>query len=168
MTQHQQEWQLELPLTEVGYFKAKAYAVDPKGWQHWPEGPDIGISVHPDSYRTANTIYCAFTRMFGPTKTFVSTQDEKLENQFRQLDRQGYTVIPPSGKLRDLIQQLPHIIDTLGCRILHLVAGQSHAHDLCALRPLRQPLCQPRPDRRLIRRSWCSTAAQPGSINSTS
>ncbi len=121
MTQHQQEWQLELPLTEVGYFKAKAYAMDPKGWQHWPEGSDIGISVHPDSYRTANTIYCAFTRMFGSTKTFVSTQDEKLENQFRQLDRQGYTIIPPSGKLRDLIQQLPHIIDTLGCRILHLL-----------------------------------------------
>src|SRR4029453_701068 len=30
-------------------------------------------------------------------------------------------VLPPSGKLRDLIQCLPHIIDVLGCRILHLL-----------------------------------------------
>ena len=115
------EWNLELPLTEVGYFKAKAYLVDSKGWQHWPEGPDIGISVHPDASRTANTIYCAFVRMFGESRTAVRTDNEKQEEQFKQLDRQGYTVIPPSGKFRDLIQQLPHIIDTLGCRILHLL-----------------------------------------------
>jgi starch synthase (maltosyl-transferring) len=114
-------WVLELPLTEPGYFSAKAYLIDPEGWQHWPEGPDVGISVHPDSYRTANTIYCAFTRMFGETKSAVSTENEKLEAQLKQLDGQGYTVIPPSGKFRDLIRQLPHIIDTLGCRILHLL-----------------------------------------------
>src|ERR1700722_8146551 len=59
------EWNLELPLVEPGYFKAKAYLLDPQGWQHWPEGPDIGISVHPNAGRSANTIYCAFTRMFG-------------------------------------------------------------------------------------------------------
>jgi hypothetical protein len=34
-------WHLELPLAEVGYFKAKAYLVDPRGWQHWPDGRDI-------------------------------------------------------------------------------------------------------------------------------
>jgi starch synthase (maltosyl-transferring) len=115
------EWSLELPLTEPGYFKAKAYFIDPNGWQHWAEGPDIGISVHPDGYRTANTIYCAFTRMFGDTRTAMRTEDEKREAQFKKWDEQGYTVIPPSGKFRDLIQQLPHIIDTLGCRILHLL-----------------------------------------------
>ncbi|MDB6110575.1 MAG: glgE2 [Pedosphaera sp.] len=114
-------WTLELPLTETGYFNAKAYLLDPQGWQHWPEGPDVGISVHPDSYRTANTIYCAFTRMFGESKTAAGTENEKLEAQLKQLDGQGYTVIPPSGKFRDLIRQLPHIIDTLGCRILHLL-----------------------------------------------
>src|SRR5215831_5095214 len=27
-------WVVELPLVEVGYFKAKAYLVDPGGWQH--------------------------------------------------------------------------------------------------------------------------------------
>jgi starch synthase (maltosyl-transferring) len=114
-------WHRELCLTETGYFKAKAYAVDERGWQHWPDGPDLGISVHPDAYRSANTIYCAFARMFGPTRTAPSTQAPALEAQLAQLDKQGYTVIPPSGKLRDVVKQLPHIIDKLGCRILHLL-----------------------------------------------
>ncbi|MFM7167280.1 MAG: alpha-amylase family glycosyl hydrolase, partial [Planctomycetaceae bacterium] len=30
-------------------------------------------------------------------------------------------MIPPSGTLRSLITELPHIIDRLGCRILHLL-----------------------------------------------
>src|SRR2546427_3210280 len=121
MRREANEWSLELTLTEVGYFKAKAYAVDSKGCQVWPEGPDIGISIHPDAYRTANTIYCAFTRLFGERKTATTTTDKQLDAQLKHLDKQGYSVIPPSGKLRDLTQELPHIIDTLGCRILHLL-----------------------------------------------
>ncbi len=117
-------WQIELPLAEAGYFKAKAYLLDPKCWQHWPDGPDIGISVHPDFVRTANIVYCAFTRLFGTTKNLPSTRDDKLEARFRQLDERGCTVIPPSGKLRDLARQLPHIIHTLGCRILQLLPVQ--------------------------------------------
>jgi starch synthase (maltosyl-transferring) len=115
------EWTLELPLTQPGYFRAKAYLIDANGWQHWADGPDINISVHPDGYRTRNTIYCAFTRMFGESRTKAKTIDEKQEAQFKEMDAQGYTVIPPSGKFRDLIKQLPHIMDTLGCRILHLL-----------------------------------------------
>ena len=114
-------WSLELPLAEVGWFRAKAYLLDPRGWQHWPEGPDFGISVHPDRYRTANTLYCAFTRLFGATKALRSTLEEETAPELSALDQRGYTVIPPSGKLRDLTAQLPHIIDTLGCRILHLL-----------------------------------------------
>src|SRR5437773_1262308 len=121
MRREDNEWCVELTLTEVGYFKAKAYAVDEKGWQLWPEGPDAGLSVHPDAYRTANTIYCAFTRLFGETKSLVATADRQLDAQLKQLDKQGYAVIPPSGKLRDLTKELPHIIDALGCRILHLL-----------------------------------------------
>ena len=114
-------WSLELPLADVGFFKAKAYLVDEKGWQHWPEGPDAGISVHPNIYRTANTIYCAFPRLFGPTRNAVSTQNPKLESQIQQIEQFGFAIIPPSGKLRDLVQCLPHIVDVLGCRILHLL-----------------------------------------------
>jgi len=93
------QWFIELTLAEVGYFKAKAYAVDERGFQFWPDGPDAGLSVHPSSYRTANTIYCAFTRLFGETKTAVTTANRQLEAQFKQLDKLGFAVIPPSGKL---------------------------------------------------------------------
>jgi predicted glycogen debranching enzyme len=121
MREEAEGWSLELPLTEVGYFKAKAYLVDPRGWQHWSTGPDTGISVHPDQYRTRNSIYCAFTRLFGKTKTAISTRDAKQERVFAAWDNEGYTVIPPSANLRDLLRQLPHIIETLGCRIVQLL-----------------------------------------------
>ncbi|MEY2789641.1 MAG: hypothetical protein RLZZ34_2784, partial [Verrucomicrobiota bacterium] len=70
-------WSLTVPLTEVGYFKAKAYAIDPRGFQHWPDGPDVGISIQPSWTRTANTVYCAFPRMFGDwSKHRLSTADD--------------------------------------------------------------------------------------------
>lgn len=115
------EWSRELACCTPGYFRAKAYAIDARGQQHWPEGADAGISIHPDSFRCANTIYCAFPRMFGETRTARTTRNPLLETQLAELDQQGYTVIPASGKLRDLTKQLPHIIETLGCRILHLL-----------------------------------------------
>jgi predicted glycogen debranching enzyme len=121
MTETNDGWSLELPLVEPGYFKAKAYLVDPRGWQHWPDGPDAGVSVHPDCCRTANILYCAFPRMFGATRTAVNTKDAAFEKTIKPLDEKGYSVIPPSGKLRELTQFLPHIIKTLGCRIVHLL-----------------------------------------------
>ncbi|MGA2243618.1 MAG: amylo-alpha-1,6-glucosidase [Verrucomicrobiota bacterium] len=114
-------WEIELPLAEVGYFKAKAYLLDEDNWQHWPDGPDVGISVHPNFARTANTIYCAFTRLFGATKTLASTADERLEAQLKSLEAQGYATLPPSGTFRDLSRQLPFIVNQLGCRIMHLL-----------------------------------------------
>ncbi len=112
---------VELVLTEPGFFGAKAFLLDTDGREHWPHGPNIEISVHPSRYRTGNTIYCAFPRMFGDTRTATSTANESLEAQLSKLDKQSYTLIPPSGKLRDLKNQLDHIFDALGCRILHLL-----------------------------------------------
>jgi predicted glycogen debranching enzyme len=114
-------WEIELPLAEVGYFQAKPYLLDEKNWQHWPDGPDVGISVHPDFARTANTVYCAFPRLFGPSKHLLSTADEGLEAQIKSLEARGYATIPPSGTFRDLTRQLPFIVNQLGCRILHLL-----------------------------------------------
>jgi starch synthase (maltosyl-transferring) len=113
-------WQIDLALPEVGFFYAKAYAVDEQGRQVWPEGSNLGITVHPNEYRSGNTIYCAFTRMFGESKIAVSSS-EAIEPLGSRLDKQGYSVIPPSGKLRDLVKVFPHIFDTLGCRILQLL-----------------------------------------------
>lgn len=114
-------WSINMPITEPGYFKAKAYVVDPLGRQNWPDGPDVGLCCHPNSYRSGNTIYCAFTRMFGETKAARSTRNEALEKKMRELDERGFAVIPPSGKLRDLTRELPHIMGTLNCKILHLL-----------------------------------------------
>jgi predicted glycogen debranching enzyme len=114
-------WELELQLAEVGYFKAKAYLLDEKNWQHWVDGPDLGLSVHPNFARTANTIYCAFTRLFSATKSLASTADAKLDAQLKALEAQGYATLPPSGTFRDLTQQLPFIVQQLGCRIVHLL-----------------------------------------------
>ncbi len=114
-------WSVALPLAEVGFFRAKAYLLDEQGWQHWPDGLDFGVNVQPNWCRTANLIYCAFPRMFGPNKAKAQTIVERREAELKQLDAQGYTVIPPSGTLRDVIRELPHIFDTLGCRILHLL-----------------------------------------------
>lgn len=111
-------WSLDLALTEPGSFRAKAYCVDPEGRQHWPEGEDLSISIHPDRLRSANTIYCAFPRMFGGA---AARQRPDLAPAIQAMDEAGYSVIPPSGRLRDLTAVMPHIFDRLGCRILHLL-----------------------------------------------
>ncbi len=121
MEPSQTGWRLDLPLAEPGFFKAKAYLLDPDGWQHWPSGPDAGISVHPDRVRTGNTMYSAFARLFGRTRFAQVTRDPKLSLALAPLDEAGFAVLPPSGKLRDLTAQVPHIIEKLGCRILQLL-----------------------------------------------
>lgn len=115
-----ESWELELATAEVGFFSAKAYWVDERGRQIWPHGPNVGIAVHPAQYRCANTIYCAFTRMFGENKHELSTISQ-IDPHLARLDKLGYSVIPPSGRFRDLIKELPHIFGALGCRILHLL-----------------------------------------------
>ncbi|HZL13841.1 MAG TPA: amylo-alpha-1,6-glucosidase, partial [Verrucomicrobiae bacterium] len=115
-------WEIEIPLAEVGYFKAKPYLLDEKKWQHWPDGSDVGISVHPNFARAANTIYCAFTRLFGETKNLVEQASCPLKNDAQDArPTKNFTVIPPSGTFRDLKKQLPHIVQKLGCNILHLL-----------------------------------------------
>jgi len=119
------EWSVEFALAEVGWFQAKAYVVDADGNQHWPEGDNVGLSVHPNDARCANTIYCCFPRMFGPNKSARSTTGRDDDENIRRLDEEGYTVIPPGGTFRDVIAELPHIMGTLGCRILHLLPVNS-------------------------------------------
>jgi len=120
MTRTAEGWRLDLAITEPGFFQAKAYAIDNQGRQSWPAGANAGISAHPNEYRSGNTIYCAFTRMFGETRHAASTISE-IDPHLARLDKLGYAVIPASGKLRDLARELPHIFETLGCRILHLL-----------------------------------------------
>lgn len=114
-------WELTLTLTEEGWFQSKAFVVAEDGRQIWPGGHDVGLSVHPDFTRTGNMIYCAFTRLFGSGRSARSTESGRDEARLADLQRRGFAVLPPSGKLRDLAGVLPHIINTLGFRYIQLL-----------------------------------------------
>ena len=114
-------FRLSLLLSETGFYWAKPFLVDENGQSHWPAGDNYGVSVHPNDYRTANLIYCAWPRLFGETRRKAVGEDQEKEERMRQWDRDGYALIPPSGTLRDLKGALGHIVDDLGCRIIHLL-----------------------------------------------
>jgi len=111
-------FELRVPLLEVGTFFAKSYFLpdhekDPK----WPSGENVRIKVEPASCAAGNTIYSAFVRQFGQTDPGVG----KEAQSFSRLEKKGFTVIPPSGKFRDLIRHLDTIIGEMGCRIVQLL-----------------------------------------------
>ena len=114
-------WHIDVSLDDVGFFKATAHVRDASGFQHWVEGGNIGISVHPAHTRFGNTIYCAFPRLFGATKTTRQPAVEPLDERLSKLESGGWTIIPPSGTLRDLKAELPHILGRLKCKWLHLL-----------------------------------------------
>ena len=115
------QFQVTLPLVEVGHFEAKSFFIDPNDpVPHWPPGINTTINVEPAETCCANIIYNAFVRQFGPNKSgeFRPPLDP---DQIGSLDHSGYSVIPPSGTFRDLIRELDFIIGELGCRILQLL-----------------------------------------------
>jgi len=114
-------WHIDVSLDDVGFFKATAHVRDASGFQHWVEGGNIGISVHPAHTRFGNTVYCAFPRLFSATKTTRQPAVEPLDERLAKLESGGWTIIPPSGTLRDLKAELPHILGRLKCKWLHLL-----------------------------------------------
>lgn len=110
-----------LPLTQVGHFEAKCFLRgEGEAGPLWAPGENTVVNVRSVDTSCANIIYNAFVRQFGPNK------DGSFRNPARRalvdpLDEAGYTVIPPSGKFRDLIAQLDFIIGTLGCRFIQLL-----------------------------------------------
>ncbi|MDJ0984288.1 MAG: amylo-alpha-1,6-glucosidase [Desulfobacterales bacterium] len=111
-----------LPLCEAGHFEAKCYFLKEGEVQPtWPPGPNTAINVEAADACCANIIYNAFVRQFGPNKTGRRRLEPSDEQCVQKLDSSGYTVIPPSGKFRDLIGELDFIIGELGCRLLMLL-----------------------------------------------
>ena len=116
-----QQFNLRLPLTEIGHFKAKAMFI-PEGRQDpiWIPGANITINVESADTCCANVIYNAFVRQFGPNKGGgFFTQNRTGAVQL--LDKAGYAAIPPSGTFRDLVRELDFIIGHLGCRFVQLL-----------------------------------------------
>ena len=110
-----------LPLIETGHFQAKCFFMpDNSDSPVWPQGGNAVINVEPAGTCCANIIYNAFVRQFGRTRSAHKT-DPSIREVVRSLDDQGYTIIPPSGKFRDLKDQVHFIFARMGCRVLHLL-----------------------------------------------
>ncbi len=114
-------FEIVLPLYETGHFQAKCFFLPQKtGTPVWPCGENSILNVEPAGTCCANIIYNAFVRQFGKSKT-LSAEGPECSAMVRKLDDKGYTVIPESGKFRDLKQEIHFIFTKLGCRILHLL-----------------------------------------------
>ncbi len=113
-------FEARLPLVEIGQFRAKCFFL-PAGSDQplWPPGDDVAIKVDPADTCCANIVYNAFVRQFGPNIAGGGTGGDP--EAVAALDRCGYTVIPPSGTFRDLIDRLDFIFDRLGCRLIQLL-----------------------------------------------
>lgn len=116
------KFQAIIGLDEVGHFEAKCLFI-PSGRDEplWPEGPNTTVNVEPAHTCCGNIIYNAFVRQFGPHKHSALTGISNSSKTIKDLDRAGYTVIPPSGTFRDLIVELDFIMGRLGCRYLQLL-----------------------------------------------
>ncbi|HMA67946.1 MAG TPA: glycogen debranching protein, partial [Desulfosalsimonadaceae bacterium] len=115
-------FRIVLGLCEIGHFEAKCFFI-PEGASVpiWPAGDNVTINIAPTDTCCANIVYNAFVRQFGPNKDGSFAPAQKKKAVIEDLDRDGYTVIPPSGTFRDLIAELDFIIGYLGCRFIQLL-----------------------------------------------
>ncbi len=110
-------WSLTLPLTETGFFEAKAgWRRDSDGRNFWPEGGNMEFKVEPASAVAANQIYTAFVRQCRT----VSRSGE-ISRAASLLESEGYHVMPVSGTFREMRRRLDVIFGDMGMRILQLL-----------------------------------------------
>jgi len=120
--QNEREFEIVVPLHEVGHFEAKAFFLpDGKSDPVWPAGANTAVNVQPADTCCANIIYNAFVRQFGPNKRTGGFPSPSSNDRVAALDHAGYTVIPPSGTFRDLIAELDFIIGHLRCTHIQLL-----------------------------------------------
>ncbi|MGM0642799.1 MAG: amylo-alpha-1,6-glucosidase [Thermodesulfobacteriota bacterium] len=111
-----------VPLTEPGHFQAKCFFMETGAHDPvWPEGENCIINAEPAGTCGANIIYNAFVRQFSETFRSRGAEKERIRHLAGQIEEHGYTVIPESGKFRDLKEKIPFIFGELGCRVLHLL-----------------------------------------------
>jgi len=115
------EFHLCAPLLEVGIFSGKAcFFAEGSSIPQWPEGENLTIKVEPAHTCCANSMYSAFVRQFGEALAH-NPDNAEVRGSVDDLDGRGYTVIPPSGKFRDLMRQLDTIMGAERFRILQLL-----------------------------------------------
>ncbi len=114
-------FRIRLPLTETGHFEAKCFFLpDGADAPRWPPGPNAAVNVEPAETCCGNILYNAFVRQFGPNRDGAAAARWAAMDP-SAFDADGFTVIPPSGKFRDLIRELDFIVGTLGCTVIQLL-----------------------------------------------
>ncbi|MEG2415234.1 MAG: amylo-alpha-1,6-glucosidase [Kiritimatiellia bacterium] len=115
------EYRVKIALLEVGVFAGKAcFLPDATPIPEWPDGGDLMLKVAPAHTSAGNMIYAAFIRQFGAFKAVTERPKNNVAVAV-ELDKAGYTVIPPSGTFRDFIKELDHICVRLGFRNILLL-----------------------------------------------
>ncbi len=113
---------IRLPLHETGRFQAKCFFLtENDAIPLWPVNGNTIINVEAPGSCCANIIYNAFVRQFGSTKYFSIIKSRQETMCLEELDKKGFTVIPCSGKFRDLAKEVDFIFSELGCRVLQLL-----------------------------------------------
>ena len=113
---------ITLPLYELGHFRAKCFFMDTaQSSPLWPQGDNTVINVESAGSCCANIIYNAFVRQFGSAKWPRGPIAPEEQEMIHTLETKGYTVIPESGKFRDLVKEVDFIFGELGCRVLQLL-----------------------------------------------
>ncbi len=114
-------YECTLPLVETGVFEAKCVFFQEGSTEpQWVPGDNLVIKVEPACAVAENTIYNAFVRQFGCYRSQEGRGADQ-EGAERFLDSHEYTVVPPSGRFRDVYRELPFIMDELGFRIIQLL-----------------------------------------------
>lgn len=116
-------FEITLGLSDEGHFEAKCGIINEDGLTEWVNGRNIHLNVMPAAYCSCNTVYCVFVRQFCDemTRAHSCLPEGVTQEQLDYLDQMGYSVIPASGTFRRLTRHLDHIINTLKCRIIHLL-----------------------------------------------
>ena len=113
---------IRLALHETGRFQAKCFFLtENEATPIWPGDGNTIINVEAPGSCCANIIYNAFVRQFGASKYFSEIKSRKETMFLEELDKRGFTVIPCSGKFRDLAREVEFIFSELGCRVLQLL-----------------------------------------------
>ena len=113
---------IRLALHETGRFQAKCFFLTTNtATPIWPVDGNTVINVEAPGSCCANIIYNAFVRQFGASKYFSEIKSRKETIFLEELDKKGFTVIPCSGKFRDLAGEVEFIFSELGCRALQLL-----------------------------------------------
>ncbi|MGM0530798.1 MAG: alpha-amylase family glycosyl hydrolase, partial [Bacteroidota bacterium] len=111
---------IELPLVAVGFFEAKAFFIPENHTEPlWPEGNNLYIKVETAGSVISNSIYCAFVRLFVG-EDVISSINENLKI-IESIENNKVSVIPESGKFRDLKNEIDFIVDDLGFDIIMLL-----------------------------------------------